>query len=116
MQRTRLNTLVTITGDRLELLFNNPWRRISLNLIAILSGFFMGSALVTTAGQDAVWDIPAAAFVFTFTELTSKFVYGRRQRRQGALPQRRSLYIDVLNLFKVGLIYSLFLEAFKLGS
>ena len=115
MQRTRLNSLVTVTGDRLELLFSNPWRRISLNLIAILLGFFMGSALVTTAGQDAVWDIPAAAFVFTFTELISRFVYSRRQRRQD--PQkRRSLYIDVLNLFKVGLIYSLFLEAFKLGS
>ena len=116
MQRTRLNSLVTVAGDRLELLFSNPWRRISLNLIAILSGFFMGSALVTTAGQDAVWDIPAAAFVFTFTELTSKFVYSRRQRRQETLPRRRSLYIDVLNLFKAGLIYSLFLEAFKLGS
>ena len=117
MQRTRLNSLVSITENRLDLLFSNPWRRISLNLIAILTGFFMGSALVTTAGQDAVWDIPAAAMVFTFTELTSRFVYSRRQRRQqGALPTRRSLYIDVLNLFKVGLIYSLFLEAFKLGS
>ena len=116
MQRTRLNSLVDITGDRLELLFSNPWRRISLNLISILMGFFMGSALVTTAGQDAVWDIPAAAMVFTFTELTSRFVYGRRNRRQDSPPKRRSLYIDVLNLFKVGLIYSLFLEAFKLGS
>ena len=116
MQRTRLNTLVEITGDRLDLLFSNPWRRISLNLISILTGFFMGSALVTTAGQDAVWDIPAAAVVFTFTELISRFVYGRRNRRQDSLPKRRSLYIDVLNLFKVGLIYSLFLEAFKLGS
>ena len=117
MQRTRLNSLVDITGDRLDLLFSNPWRRISLNLISILTGFFMGSALVTTAGQDAVWDIPAAAVVFTFTELTSRFVYGRRSRQPaGSPPQRRSLYVDVLNLFKVGLIYSLFLEAFKLGS
>ena len=116
MQRTRLNSLVDITGDRLELLFSNPWRRISLSLIAILSGFFMGSALVTTAGQDAVWDVPAAAVVFTFTELISRLVYGRRQRQQDSPPKRRSLYIDVLNLFKVGLIYSLFLEAFKLGS
>ena len=116
MQRTRLNSLVTVAGDRLELLFSNPWRRISLNLIAILSGFFMGSALVTTAGQDAVWDIPAAALVFTFTELISRFVYGRRQRQQDSPSKRRPLYVDVLNLFKVGLIYSLFVEAFKLGS
>ena len=115
MQRTRLNTIVDITGDRLNLLFSNPWRRIALSLISILTGFFMGSAIVTTAGQDAVWDIPAAAIVFTFTELVSRFVYARRIDRSD-VPKRRSLYIDVLNLFKVGLIYSLFLEAFKLGS
>ena len=117
MQRTRLNTLVEITGDRLELLFSNPWRRISLSLISILLGFFMGSAIVTTAGQRAVWDIPAAAILFAFTELVSKLVYARRNRSsEKSLPARRSLYIDVLNLFKIGLIYSLFLEAFKLGS
>lgn len=117
MQRTRLNTLVDITGDRLELLFSNPWRRISLSLISILLGFFMGSAIVTTAGQRAVWDIPAAAILFAFTELVSKLVYARRDRqRANSLPQRRSLYVEVLNLFKIGLIYSLFLEAFKLGS
>ncbi len=115
MQRTRLNSLVDVTGDRLELLFSNPWRRISLNLISILLGFFMGSAIVTTAGQRAVWDIPAAAILFVFTELTSMVVYRRRQKK-GSPPARRSLYIDVLNLFKIGLIYSLFLEAFKLGS
>ena len=117
MQRTRLNTLVETSGDRLELLFSNPWRRIALSLISILMGFFMGSAIVTTAGQDAVWDIPAAAVVFTFTELISRFAYSRRNRLlNDRKPVRRSLYIDVLNLFKVGLIYSLFLEAFKLGS
>lgn len=117
MQRTRLNTLVDLTGDRLELLFRNPWRRISLNLISILLGFFMGSAIVTTAGQRAVWDIPAAATLFIFTEVISKLVYARPSRqRQDSLPTGRSLYVEVLNLFKIGLIYSLFLEAFKLGS
>ena len=122
MQRTRLNTIIEITGDRLELLFSNPWRKIALSLISILLGFFMGSAIVTTAGQDAVWDIPAAAIVFTFTELISKFVYSRGKRRTDLVTTRSqraegySLYVDVLNLFKVGLIYSLFLEAFKLGS
>ncbi|MGB5715038.1 MAG: DUF565 domain-containing protein [Waterburya sp.] len=117
MQRTRLNTLVDVTGDRLELLFSNPWRRVSLSLISILLGFFMGSAIVTTTGQLAVWDIPAATILFAFTELINKLVYTRRNRQQeNSLPARRSLYVDVLNLFKIGLIYSLFLEAFKLGS
>jgi hypothetical protein len=115
MQRTRLNSLVTVTGDRLELLFSNPWRRISLNLISILLGFFMGTAIVTTAGQNSVWDIVAAAFLLIFTELVSMTVY-RRRSDKGTQLVRRSLYIEMLNLFKIGLIYNLFLEAFKLGS
>ncbi len=117
MQRTRLNSLVDLIGDRLDRLFNNPWRRISLSLISILLGFFMGSAISTTAGQRAVWDVPAALILFLFTELVSKLVYGRRKRReQDSLPRRRGLYLEALNLFKIGLIYSMFLEAFKLGS
>lgn len=117
MQRTRINTLIDITGSRFELFFSNSWRRIALSLISILMGFFMGSAITTSIGQDAVWDVVAAAILFAFTELTSKFVYSRRTlQKQSSLPLRRSLSVDVFNLFKVGLTYSLFLDAFKLGS
>jgi Protein of unknown function (DUF565) len=117
MQRTRLNTLVDLTGARLELLFSNPWRRIALSFISILFGFFMGSAIATTLGQDAVWDIVAAAIVLVFTELSSRFFYIRQSRQPTTfVPVRRSLPLEMLNLFKVGLSYNLFLEAFKLGS
>lgn len=117
MQKTRLNALVNVASGQVELLFSNPWRRISLSLISILMGFFMGSAIVTTVGQRAVLDVPAAAILSVFTELTSKIVY--RSRHASSLsspPRRRSLFVDVFNLFKIGVIYSLFLEAFKLGS
>lgn len=113
MQRTRLNTIVTSASGQLELLFSNPWRRIALNLISILLGFFMGSAIVTTAGQDAVWDVPAAAVLFIFIELTSRFIYGYSRKSTRV---RFPLWLNTLNLFKIGVTYSLFLEAFKLGS
>ncbi len=117
MQRTRLNTIVDLTGARLELLFSNPWRRIALSFISILFGFFMGSAIATTLGQDAVWDIVAAAIVLVFTELINRFFYSRQSRQPTtSVPGRRSLPLEMLNLFKVGLSYNLFLEAFKLGS
>ena len=114
MQRTRINTLVISAGEQLELLFINPWRRIALSLISILLGFFMGSAIVTTAGQDAVWDVPAAAILFIFIELTSRFIYGYRRKMNAK--ERFPLWLNTLNLFKIGVTYSLFLEAFKLGS
>jgi len=50
--------------------------------------------------------------VLFFTELTSRFVYAKRVNASNS----RSLSIEILNCFKIGIIYSLFLEAFKLGS
>lgn len=107
MQRTRLNTLVDVAGIRIDRFFGNPWRRISLLIIGLLFGFFAGAGISTTAGQAAEWDILGAGFLVLVTEFISRFVY----RRKG-----RSLFVEVLNFFKIGMIYSLFLEAFKLGS
>jgi len=112
MQRTRLNTLVERTGTELTQFFSNPWRRISLILLALLFGFFMGAAIATTAGQDAQWDVVGAALLLLFTELTSRFVYAKKVSNS----KPRSLWIEILNFFKVGIIYSLFLEGFKVGS
>ena len=108
MQRTRLNTLIEVRGEQLTQYFSNPWRRISLSLIGFLLGFFIGSAVSTTAGQDAQWDVVCAALVLLFSEIISWWIY-RRSRR---LP----LWGEMLNTLKIGVVYSLFLEAFKLGS
>ena len=116
MQRTRLNSLVIATEERLKLLFSNSWRRISLSLIGILLGFLMSPAITTFAGQDAILDVAGATILSAFTELTSKLIYSHSNRRELSSLIRRPLYIDVFNLFKIGLTLSLFLEAFKLGS
>lgn len=116
MQRTRLSTLIDLTGRRIELLFSNPWRRIALNLIALLLGFFLGSATITTAGQDAVWDVSSAALLFLITEFIALFNYSRRNKSSLTASPGRSIWLGTLNLIRIGIIYSLFLEAFKLGS
>jgi hypothetical protein len=118
---------VELAGDRIDSLFSNPWRRIALILIGFLSGVFLGSVIITTAGQDASLDIYGAALLLLFTEIVNNLFYGRIRRQpleetvareQARQQQRRerSLFLDVLNVFKLGLTYSLFLEAFKLGS
>lgn len=110
MQNTRLSTIVNTTAAQLNQTFQNPWRRISLLLISWLLGFFLGSAISTTAGQQAELDIVAAAVIVLVIEVISWLAYGRSER------YRRSLIADVLNSLKIGVMYSLFLEAFKLGS
>lgn len=110
MQNTRLNSLVDTIVGQLRRWFFNPWRRLSLLLISLLFGFFLGSAVSTTAGQAADWDIIAAAILVTLSEVVDRIYYSRN-RLTG-----RSLWVEVLNGLKIGLTYSLFLEAFKLGS
>ncbi|MFP4007519.1 MAG: DUF565 domain-containing protein [Spirulinaceae cyanobacterium] len=114
MQNTRLSTLFDRLSDRVVTLFNNPWRRIALVAISFLFGFFLGSALSSTAGQLAFWDVPAAGVLVLVTEITSRFIY--RQPRRNLDITRMSLLADVLNALKIGLTYGLFLEAFKLNS
>lgn len=108
MQNTRLSTIFNVLGNRVTSFFGNPWRRISLVLIGLLLGVFLGTAIPTTAGQTADWDIIAAGVLIIFTEAVNRVVYRRNSRK--------TLVYDVLNAFKIGLTYSLFVEAFKLGS
>jgi hypothetical protein len=109
MQNTRLNSLVDTIGGRLGKWFSNPWRRLSLLVISLLFGFFLGTAVSTTSGQSADWDIIAAGIVVTLIELVNRIYYSSPL-------QARPFWLEALNSLKIGLTYSLVIEAFKLGS
>lgn len=72
--------------------------------------FFLGSAVSTTTGQKAELDIVVAGFLVLLTEITSRLFYSR------SFFARQAFWVETLNYLKVGFIYSLFLEALKLGS
>lgn len=110
MQNTRLTNLFDAIARRLGQWFLNPWRRISLLLISFLFGFFLGTAISTIAGQRGTIDIVIAGFLVFLTEVTSRIFYRRN------FLARQALWVESLNLLKVGFIYSMFVEAFKLGS
>ena len=118
MQNTRLNNLINGVLTQLSQWFTNPWRHLSLVIISLLLGVFLGSAIPTTAGQVANWDVVAAGVLLLFTEAVSRIVYGSNRRRTPSTPgaSGRSLWAEVLNALKLGLTYSLFIEAFKIGS
>ena len=118
MQNTRLNNLINLALGQLGEWFTNPWRHLSLILISLLLGVFLGTAIPTTAGQAANWDVIAAGVLLLFTEAVSRIVYGsnRRTRQSTEGLPRRSLLAETINALKIGLTYSLFVEAFKIGS
>jgi hypothetical protein len=109
MQNTRLNTLLAVTTEQFGRALRNPWRRLSLLALSLLFGTFLGPAISSLSGQRAYWDISSAAILTVTVEVVSRIVYGNRQLAQ-------SLPAKALNALKIGVTYSLFLEAFKLNS
>lgn len=109
MQNTRLNNLFAAIAGQFNRWLFNPWRRLSILIISLLFGFFLGTAVSTTAGQAADWDIIAAGILVALSEIIDRIYYRRR-------PEARSFWVEFLNALKIGLTYSLFIEAFKLGS
>ena len=78
----------------------------------------MSSIIDTTLGELNEWAIVGAALVVASLETTSKFFYTLITRiRTGVI--KTSYLINlmiVLNAIKVGIIYGLIVDAFKLGS
>jgi hypothetical protein len=117
MQRTRLSLLFDDLGDQLSLWLINPWRRISLVVISLLSGYFCAVAISAIAGQAAVQDNVMALFLVLGAELINWLVYSRRWRIPDQIRKiPKPLWLDCLNSFKLGAVYALAVEAFKLGS
>ncbi len=109
-QNTRLNALVNQLGDQIRRALRNPWRRLSVLTIALLFGFFLGTALSTIAGQRSQQDIFVAAILVIIVELLNRAIYS------GQFWSQDNLWREAINSWKIGVMYSLFVEAFKLGS
>ena len=106
LQCTRLQTQVGAAVQRLDRWARNPWRRLSLLALAGLIGFLLGSAITSVSGVLGQLDPVAALLVVLGTELTI------RQRRSSELSLK--LPKQLLDISRIGLLYGLFLEGFKL--
>jgi hypothetical protein len=122
MQNTRLNTLIDRMSRQFTRWAQNPWRRLSLIIISLLFGNFLASAIATTTGQRTDLDTIISATLLIITELINWLVYSqrtnnlRRDEDNAIDLAPRPLWLVILNSLKLGLIYGLFVEAFKLGS
>jgi len=106
LQSTRLQTNVGEATQRLDGWARNPWRRLSLLALAGLIGFLFGSAITSVAGVLGQMDPVAALLVVLGAELTIR----RRRSSDAALKLPQQL----LDLARIGFLYGLFLEGFKL--
>ena len=106
LQSTRLQNNVGQAIQRLDQWALNPWRRLSLLALSGLIGFLIGSAITSVAGVLGQMDPVAALLVVLGTELTIR-------RRRSSEPSLKLLQ-QLLDLGRIGFLYGLFLEGFKL--
>jgi hypothetical protein len=100
LQRTRLAGLQRQIGRTMRANFGGPWWRRSSGILLLLAGFFIGSNLTVHLDNATGARTFSALFALLACEL---LVFMRR----------RSPWLDYLRL---GFIYAIVLEAFKVGS
>jgi hypothetical protein len=108
LQQTRLQRQVGQAGQRLQFWAANPWRRISLQLIVLLGGFFFGGAVGMLSGAMNFLDPLAALICMVPIELSV------RTRRQLLLQRGDKLSLQLIDVARIGWLYGLLIEGFKL--
>lgn len=87
-------------------------------IIGFFSGFLISSIIDTTLGELNEWAIVGAALVVASLETTSKIFYTfiSNVRNGMVTPSNLLNLLIIFNSVKVGIIYGLIVDAFKLGS
>lgn len=107
-QQTRFQDRVARARAGLEGWARNPWRRLSLLLIVLLISFSIGGAVGSLTGTLAKLDPVGALICVTAMELAIR-ARGPLLRRGGD-----DLVLQLLDMVRIGLLYGLLLDGFKL--
>ena len=107
-QKTKFQLLVIDNFESLSQWAVNPWRRYSLALTVILTGYFFGSSLGMISAVAELVD-PVGAFLSVFfIEILIQF------RRRLRFDKRKKLLVLLIDSLRLGLFYGFFTESLKL--
>ncbi len=109
IQKTNFDKFLIKLGNYFSTSLLGPWRRRSLGLIALLIGFYCGSNL-TVYYLEKVGQRPLVVFVMVLIlEILVRL-------RSNVKSEQWPLSWLAIDNFRIGTIYAVILEAFKLGS
>lgn len=109
MQRTRYDQLQQQLGHQLKPVFIGPWKRRSVGALALLVGFFLGSNL-TTYYLEKIGQRPLVVLALVvMIEITVRL-------RTRVITDPWPISWLALDNLRLGVLYAVVLEAFKLGS
>ena len=107
-QQTRFQRRIAAAADGLQAWAANPWRRLSLLTIVLLAGFVVGGGVGAITGALSEIDPIAALICVLLLEAAV------RLRRPLLLQPGDQLGLQLLDMARLGLLYGLVLDAFKL--
>ena len=89
-----------------------------IKLIIFFTGFLLSNIFDTTVAEFKEWVILSSAFIIASLEIISRNFYPLSVRVLN-LSKKKNSFLNLLRLFnylKIGIIYGLIVDAFKLGS
>ena len=107
-QKTKFQILVIDNFDSLSQWAVNPWRRYSLALTVILTGYFFGSSLGMISAVIELIDPVGAFLSVSFIEILIQL---RRRLRSDS---RKKILVLLIDSLRLGLFYGFFTESLKL--
>lgn len=103
----RLVDIIRVVPELSMNYFQSPSRRALFGGISLLGGFYVAQTISLSFGALGVNDVIAAVVCVLLTEYATKFYYSR---------PKVTFPLALLNNFKMGFTYGLFIDAFKLAS
>lgn len=103
----RLVDIIRIVPEVSRNYFRKPSRRALFGGISLLGGFYVAQTISLSFGALGVNDVIAAVLCVLITEYVTRFYYSR---------PKVTFPLALLNNFKMGFTYGLFIDAFKLAS
>ena len=107
-QKTKFQRVVIENIDSLSQWAVNPWRRYSLALTVVLTGYFFGSSLGMISAVVELIDPVGAFLSVLFIEILIQF------RRRLRFDKRKKVLVLLIDSLRLGLFYGFFTESLKL--
>ena len=107
-QKTKFQRIVIENFDSLSQWSENPWRRYSLALTVVLTGYFFGSSLGMISAVVELIDPVGALLSVLFIEILIQF------RRRLRFEKRKKFLVLLIDSLRLGLFYGFFTESLKL--
>ena len=109
LQHTRLSRLQNRVGGSIAAAFSGPWWSRSLQIIGLLMGFLLGSSLT-----DYLKSAVGLRTISALTTLIACELLVALRRRISKTPM--AFHWRLLDNLRLGFVYAVVLEAFKVGS